>query len=112
MVALCDGLIGNKTLFCLNLSKNDITSSGLETFAPMLHTTAIRELDMSLNPLGNTGIRIIAENLFELITDKRRNVTVKRGKKSALRKLNLAETKFQEQGGYHLFKQLIDFSSM
>lgn len=94
LVALCDGLVGNRTLFCLNLSKNDITSSGLETFAPMLHTTAIKDLDLSLNPLGNSGIRILSENLFEMVTDRRRGGTVKRGRKCALRKLNLSETKF------------------
>ena len=64
LTLLADGLLANRTLLCLNLSKNDITSSSIEKFAPILHTTAIEELDLSLNPLGNNGVKCLSENLF------------------------------------------------
>jgi len=111
LIALCEGLIGNQTLFHINLSKNDITSSSVEKFAPILYKTGITELDLSLNPLGNNGVRCLAENLFERIYDERRGST-SHGLKCKLMKLNLSETKFQEHGGYHLFKNLIEFHSM
>jgi hypothetical protein len=67
LIALCDGLVGNLTLFHINLSKNDITSSGIEKFGPILFRTAISELDLSQNPLGNNGVRCLSENLFEKV---------------------------------------------
>ena len=36
----------------------------------------------------------------------------KHGDKCKLTKLNLAETKFQESGGYHLMRNLVDFNSL
>lgn len=68
---LTDGLIDNQTLFYLNLSKNDITSSSIEKFAPILHRTALEELDLSLNPLGNNGVRCLSENFSERVSDGR-----------------------------------------
>ena len=94
LVFLCKGLKGNHTIETLSLSKNDITSSGLEKFAPIIVKTAIRDLDLSLNPLGNNGIRCLADNLFEKIKDERRSGLSRNGKKCNLVKLNLSETKF------------------
>ena len=59
---LSAGLVDNQTLLYLNLSKNDITCSGMEPFAPILLKTAIQELDLSMNPLGNNGVIVLAEN--------------------------------------------------
>ena len=109
---LCTGLVGNRTLENLSLSKNDITSSGMEKFAPILAKTAIRDLDLSLNPLGNNGVRCLAEHLFGRVPDERRPGMTKKGDACLLTKLNLSETKFQEQGGYHLFRNLIEFHKM
>ena len=95
----------------MNLSKNDITQSGLEHFAPILFKTNISELDLSLNPLGNNGVRCLSENFFENLPSERRGIT-RKGVKCHLSKLNLAETKFFELGAYHLFKNLIDYNSM
>ena len=98
----------------LNVSKNDITSSGIEKLAPILHMTNISELDLSLNPLGNSGIKCLAENFFERIIEERKTglPVVRKGKKCSLVRLNLIETKFQENGAYHLFRSLIEFHSM
>ena len=94
LALLCDSLKGNTCLFNLSLRKNDITSSGIEKFAPILYKTAITDLDLSLNPLGNNGIKCLAENMFELVPDDRRG-GLKRGyKKCMVEKLNLSETKF------------------
>ena len=98
-------------MFHLNVSKNDITQSGLEHFAPILFQTNISELDLSLNPLGNNGVRCLSENLFENLPTERGRPP-RRGAKCKLVKLNLAETKFLEHGGYHLFKNLIEFNAM
>lgn len=94
----------------LNVSKNDITSTGIEKFAPILYMTSITELDLSLNPLGNNGVKFLAEHLFERIEDGRS--LSRRGKKCNLVRLNLIETKFQENGVYHLCKQLVDYHSL
>ena len=111
LTLLCQGLRGNLTIENLSLSKNDITSSGLEKFAPILPKTAIRDLDLSLNPLGNNGVRCLAENLFDRVPDSRRPGQIKAdsARPCKLVKLNLSETKFQEQGGYHLFKNLLEY---
>ena len=103
LIALCDGLIDNITLFNLNLSKNDITSSGIEKFSTILYRTAISELDLSQNPLGNNGVRCLSEHLIEKVQSYQNR------QKCKLLKLNLSETKFQENGGYHLFKNLIEY---
>ena len=94
LVVLCQGLVDNKSLFNLNLSKNDITCTGIESLAPIIFKTAITELDLSLNPLGNNGIKCLADNLFERAEDERRIGGTRRGKKCSLEKLNLSETKF------------------
>ena len=65
LIVLTDGLAGNRSILHLNLSKNDITQTGIEHFAPSLYKTGINELDLSNNPLGNNGVKVLAENLFE-----------------------------------------------
>ena len=90
------------------MSKNDITQTGIEHFGEILFTTNITELDLSLNPLGNNGIRSVADSLFEKVFDKRRNAII-RGEKCKVINLNLAETKCQDQGSYYLFKSLMDY---
>mmetsp|Transcript_24080 Transcript_24080/g.32290 ORF Transcript_24080/g.32290 Transcript_24080/m.32290 type:complete len:279 (+) Transcript_24080:141-977(+) len=128
LAMLVEGLPFCSTLFNLNIAKNDITSSGMEKFAPILHRTAISELDISLNPLGNNGVRCLAENLWEKVyhhitLSQRETISVtelnfrdvdkySNGKKCALLKLNLSETKLQESGANHLFKNLLDFYSL
>ena len=110
-VLLGQGLVGNKTLLHLNLSKNDITQTGLESFAPALQGTNLTELDLSLNPLGNNGIKCLADNFTENFTNERRSL-LGRGAECKLVKLNLSETKFSEHGGYYLMKSLQDYKNM
>ena len=50
---MCEGLQGNKILFQLNVSNNQLTSTGVHKLASTLATTHLKELDLSLNPLGN-----------------------------------------------------------
>ena len=61
---LCEGLVCCPSLFHLNLAKNDLTQTGIEHFAPIIGRTALIELDLSLNPLGNGGVRCLGENLW------------------------------------------------
>ena len=67
LAVLAEGLPLCPTLFVLNIAKNDITQSGIEKFAPILFRTKISELDLSLNPLGNGGVRCFADNLWEKV---------------------------------------------
>ena len=60
LTMLSDGLKNNKTIFNLNVAKNDLTVNGIEAFAKVLVTTQIQELDISFNPLGNVGITELA----------------------------------------------------
>ena len=79
----------------MNLSKNDITQTGIEKFAPILHLTGIQELDLSLNPLGNNGIRTLAENFSVITKVKDKNMNHRMECKICnILKLNLSETKF------------------
>ena len=124
VILLCDGLLACKTLFHLNLAKNDITQSGIEKFAPILPQTSISELDMSLNPLGNGGVRILAENLwgtstirtmtsleteYESMPTEVAEASVRRGKRCGIVKLNLSDTKIQEVGAFNLFTLLAEY---
>ena len=61
----------------LNLAKNELTHSGMERFAPILAKTDISELDLSLNPLGNSGVRCLIENLWEKIPKYNSTVSFK-----------------------------------
>ena len=116
---LCDGLVHCQALFFVNLAKNDITHSGIEQFGPVMASSTIQELDLSLNPLGSSGIKCLAENLWvkkpsynSLLPDEtphptsasievnnafggqqRKAVEFIRGDKCQLQKLNLSETK-------------------
>lgn len=94
LALLSDGLVGNRTLFHLNLSKNDITQSGIEKFAPILYKTSLTELDLSLNPLGSNGVRILSENFSHRTQPAKERGILDKGIKSKLVKLSLAETKF------------------
>ena len=84
-----EALRGNKTIYFLNIAKNDITCYGMEKFAPVLHTTAIMELDLSLNPLGNNGVKVLADNLWEPPIPGRSRLKMNR-KSCNLEKLNLS----------------------
>lgn len=64
LILLCEGLSRCPALFHLNLAKNEITHSGIEKFGQVLAKSTIQELDLSLNPLGNSGIRCLVENLW------------------------------------------------
>lgn len=117
LTLLCEGLILCPTLFNLNLAKNDITVSGIEVFAPILYRTGITELDLSLNPLGNNGVRCLSENLWEKVYINNSILGLENynpdkythGKKCSLLKLDLSETKMQEIGAYNLFKNLTEY---
>ena len=95
LAMLCQGLIGNQSIFNLNLSKNDITQAGMEHFAPILTKTKLEELDLSLNPLGNSGVRTLAENFITQHIDARTGLPTRGIVKCSLLKLNLAETKME-----------------
>lgn len=45
----------NESIFELDLSKNDLSGLDLEPFAEVLSTTAIRNLDLSWNPIEDAG---------------------------------------------------------
>lgn len=111
LIQLCSGIMGNKTLFHLNLSKNDITQSGIEKFAPILFRTSLTELDLSLNPLGNNGVKVLSDNFSENVPTERKGIFNK-GKRSKLVKLNLSETKFFESGGQSLLRNLNQFNQI
>lgn len=119
---LCDGLQQCSTLFHLNLAKNDLTQTGMERFGPILSHSGIKELDLSLNPLGNGGVRILAENLWdsknihdddsaigESFPTEVYEAVQARGKRCNLIKLDLSETKIQEVGAFNLCKLLLEF---
>ena len=76
--------------------------------------TGIQELDISLNPLGNQGVKFLAENgLFIKMKDpKSQRIINDYNRKSNLRKLNLTETKFSEMGYYFLLKNLVRFHNL
>jgi Ran GTPase-activating protein (RanGAP) involved in mRNA processing and transport len=48
----------------LNISKNEITTNGMSRLKESLKTTIIVELDISQNPLGNSGIKELSNYLF------------------------------------------------
>ena len=52
LISLCDGLIENKVLKTLNISKNDITAFGAVRLKECLKTMYLYELDIGHNPLG------------------------------------------------------------
>jgi len=53
--------------------------------------SALRELDLSFNPLGNKGIKLIAQGLSS---------------PNCIEKLNLASCKFNFKGGSSVFQML------
>ena len=83
---LAEGLINNISLFNLNLSRNDITVSGLEALAQVLPTTLLEELDLSGNPLGNMGIAQLASSL----------ITTQKNKHGGFFRCNLKELNISE----------------
>ena len=85
---LSEGLRDSKTLFYLNVAKNDLTASGMEAFAKVLVTTEIIELDVSFNPLGNAGIT----ELTGALTDRYRKTGTRTFRN--LNKLNISECSF------------------
>ena len=52
---IIQGLKDNTSLISLKVSKNDIPGDGLHELFKWLRYTRIRELDISKNPIGNTG---------------------------------------------------------
>ena len=68
----------------------------MEKFAPILHLTGIQELDLSLNPLGNNGVKIFSEYLWVPVdeTNNRFASSYKKRVKCELLKLNISECKF------------------
>jgi Ran GTPase-activating protein (RanGAP) involved in mRNA processing and transport len=87
---LAKALNKNKTLFFLNLSKNDITLKGAERLSRGLQDSALVQLDLSHNPLGDAGIRALADYVSH--------------SQSQLKKLVLSNTKFGKAGGQTLFR--------
>ena len=99
------------SLLNLNISKNDITVSGLEVFTKVLHTTNLRELDLSFNPFGNAGLLEIANCLSPPIIDKARRQKAPR-QLCKIRKLNIAECKFTQAGALKFFKALREYKEI
>ena len=58
-------LLRNDNLRVLNLSRNGITSKGMELFAADLHKSMLVVLMLHWNPLGSKGGQFIAKALVE-----------------------------------------------
>ena len=69
-------------LVYLNLSNNDITSSGVQEFESVLTSQHLFELDLSYNPIGDLGIKFLEDPLS----------------RSNIRLLNLSDCKIQSGG--------------
>jgi hypothetical protein len=69
----------------LNISKNEITTIGMSRLKESLKTTVIIDLDISSNPLGNSGIKELSDFLFHA------NCIVER--------LNVSDCRFTWEGG-------------
>ena len=65
IIRLCEGLVGNVSLFSLNLSQNEMSSTGVQSLAQSLEGTNITELDISSNPIGNVGVDILCSHYLQ-----------------------------------------------
>ena len=99
------------SLLNLNISKNDITVSGLEVFMKVLQTTNLMELDLSFNPFGNAGLFEIASALSPPLIDKANRSKTPR-QLCKLRKLNIADCKFSQAGALKFFKALREYKEL
>ena len=104
---LAEGLIDNISLFNLNLSRNDITVSGIEALAQVLPTTLLEELDLSVNPLGNVGIAQLANSLNTTRKNKQGGFL-----RCNLKELNISECSFQYSSAFKLFNALKDYREL
>ena len=83
-------LLGNKTLIYMNVSRNDITNKGAESLSAGLIGSALMQLDLSHNNLGDCGIRAVAQYISH--------------SSCLLQKLVLTNTKFGKVGAQLLFR--------
>lgn len=88
----------NISLISLNLSKNDITSIGIEDLKEALLNTNILEIDLSKNPLGNSGIRFLSKFLSK--------------KLCKITKINLSNCEITGEGSVTLFRSLASNQSV
>ncbi|TNV84842.1 hypothetical protein FGO68_gene16571 [Halteria grandinella] len=63
VIELCEGIIGNRTLVSLNIAKNELTGFSILKLRDTLKTASLRELNLSLNPLGSQAIKDFAQFL-------------------------------------------------
>ena len=86
------GVQHSTSLRQLNIRENNITHIGAEIIKEYIPKTKITDLNISNNPLGNTGIQHIAKLLnmhdFELTT------------------LNISNCKFNQIGAFYIYKRL------
>ena len=60
---ITEGLQGNRSLASLNISNNDIGWKYIENFMSVLNQSAVKDLGLSENSLGDRGATIIADLL-------------------------------------------------
>jgi Ran GTPase-activating protein (RanGAP) involved in mRNA processing and transport len=85
---LSEGLALNKSLVSVNFMRNDLTHASMTNLAAALSQSAMIELDLSHNELGNQGIK----KLCPLLRHSR-----------TLRLLNISHCHFTSEGGNALF---------
>lgn len=89
ILCVADALANNKILISLNIACNDITAFGVDKLKDSLLTSNLKELDISSNPLGNSGIDHLAKYLSH--------------QDCSLKKLNVKECKYHWQANQNLF---------
>ena len=65
MALLGKALNGNVNLHLLNLENCEITEKSEETFLELFSTMALKELNISRNPIKNKGALAISKTLLE-----------------------------------------------
>jgi hypothetical protein len=63
LIRLTEGLSSGGVLSNLNISKNEITWTGIAVLAEALTTSPIKSLHLSENPIGNKGVMELAKPL-------------------------------------------------
>ncbi|XP_065900976.1 leucine-rich repeat-containing protein 74B-like [Dysidea avara] len=75
-VIISKGITKSNTLRVLNISDNNITSTGAIAIANSLHNTSLEELDMSQNAIGQDGATAIAQAITNNKTLKQLNISI------------------------------------
>ena len=65
VVYLADSLRYNQVLTRLDLSQNEVTSEGVQHLAGVLNTTAVAQLLLSKNTLGDQSMILLGDSLVD-----------------------------------------------